>query len=77
MIGSLTIAERRMHELLARYGAGYLDAAASQLLNYSERFMRAEIREIPTALLGRRHHGRRRNYHSPLHHARQAGGAGR
>jgi len=36
-----------MHELLARYGAGYLDAAASQLLNYSERFMRAEIREIP------------------------------
>jgi N-methylhydantoinase B/oxoprolinase/acetone carboxylase alpha subunit len=47
MIGSLTIAERRLHDLLARYGAPFLDEAAGALLDYSERFMRAEIREIP------------------------------
>jgi N-methylhydantoinase B/oxoprolinase/acetone carboxylase alpha subunit len=47
MIGSLTIAERRLHDLLAKYGAPFLDEAAGALLDYSERFMRAEIREIP------------------------------
>lgn len=47
MIGSLHIAERRLHELLARYGGPYLDQAAGALLDYSERFMRAEIGEIP------------------------------
>ncbi len=47
MIGSLSIAENRVLELLERYGASFLKAAADQLLDYSERWMRAEIREIP------------------------------
>src|SRR5207248_10069325 len=47
MIGSLHIAEKRLHELLARYGAAFLDEVTRELLDYSERFMRAEIREIP------------------------------
>ena len=47
MIGSLSIAENRVLELLERYGAPFLTAAADQLLDYSERWMRAEIQEIP------------------------------
>ena len=47
MIGSLTVAEARLRELLDRYGAEVLTNAADQLLDYSERFMRAEIQEIP------------------------------
>ena len=47
MIGSLSIAENRVLELLERYGAPFLTAAADQLLDYSERWMRAEIKEIP------------------------------
>ena len=47
MIGSLGMAETRMLEMLARYGAEFLTAAADRLLDYSERWMRAEIREIP------------------------------
>ena len=47
MIGSLGMAETRLLEMLARYGAEFLTAAADRLLDYSERWMRAEIREIP------------------------------
>lgn len=47
MIGSLNIAETRMLELLERHGAGFVEKAATQLLDYSERWMRAEIRDIP------------------------------
>jgi N-methylhydantoinase B/oxoprolinase/acetone carboxylase alpha subunit len=47
MIGSLHIAEKRVQELLAKYGAETLTAASDQLLDYSERFMRAEIAEMP------------------------------
>jgi N-methylhydantoinase B/oxoprolinase/acetone carboxylase alpha subunit len=47
MIGSLGIGEDRLTKLLERYGAKYLEAASKQLLDYSERWMRAEIREIP------------------------------
>jgi N-methylhydantoinase B/oxoprolinase/acetone carboxylase alpha subunit len=47
MMGSLKVAEIRLHALLDRYGPEVLSAAADQLLDYSERFMRAEIREIP------------------------------
>ncbi len=47
MIGSLNIAERRLEELLDRYGFDDTLAAGKQLLDYSERRMRAEIREIP------------------------------
>src|SRR5207237_7663317 len=47
MIGSLNVAETRLHDLIERYGAARLAAAADQLLDYSERFMRAEIAAIP------------------------------
>ena len=47
MIGSLNIAETRMLELLGRHGAEFFEQAATQLLDYSERWMRAEIRDIP------------------------------
>ena len=47
MIGSLHVAEARVQELLAKYGAETLSHASDQLLDYSERFMRAEIAEMP------------------------------
>ena len=47
MIGSLSIAEARLVGLLERYGGPYLTAASDLLLDYSERWMREEIREIP------------------------------
>ncbi len=47
MIGSLNVAEVRLRELLERHGPERLSAAADQLLDYSERFMRAEISKIP------------------------------
>jgi N-methylhydantoinase B len=50
MVGSLSIAETRLLELLDRYGADVLADAATQLLNHSERWMRAEIREIPNGV---------------------------
>ena len=47
MIGSLKVAQTRLLEMLDRYGPGFLTRAADQLMDYSERFMRAEISEIP------------------------------
>lgn len=47
MIGSLETAERRMRELSQRYDLETLAAATAQLLDYSERRMRAEIAELP------------------------------
>ena len=47
MIGSLSIAETRLLGLLERYGGPFLTAASDLLLDYSERWMREEIREIP------------------------------
>jgi N-methylhydantoinase B len=47
MIGSLHVAEERVQELLTKYGAETLTHASDQLLDYSERFMRAEIAEMP------------------------------
>ncbi|MHB9092135.1 MAG: hydantoinase B/oxoprolinase family protein, partial [Chloroflexota bacterium] len=41
------IAERRVQDLIERYGDTFLTRAADELLDYSERWMRAEIREIP------------------------------
>ena len=46
-IGSLRVAERRVLELLDRYGRGFVEEAADELMNYSERWMRAEIAAIP------------------------------
>ena len=46
-IGSLRVAERRVIELLDRYGAEFVTQAAEELMDYSERWMRAEISAIP------------------------------
>ncbi len=46
-IGSLRVAERRMHELLDRYGRELVEQASDELMDYSERWMRAEIEAIP------------------------------
>jgi N-methylhydantoinase B/oxoprolinase/acetone carboxylase alpha subunit len=47
MIGSLTIAEKRLMELVDRYGIATINDATKELLDYSERCMRGEIRELP------------------------------
>ena len=46
-IGSLRVAERRVIELLDRYGRDFIDQASEELMDYSERWMRAEIEAIP------------------------------
>jgi N-methylhydantoinase B len=46
-IGSLRVAERRMHELLDLHGRELIDQASNELMDYSERWMRAEIEAIP------------------------------
>ncbi len=46
-IGSLRVAERRVVELLDRYGRSFVDQAADELMDYSERWMRSEIAAIP------------------------------
>ena len=47
MIGSLNVAERRLHQLLERYGFEQILAAGQQLMDYSEARMRAELGELP------------------------------
>lgn len=47
MIGSLHIAERRLHELLDKYGAEFVNRANTELMDHAERWMREEIRQIP------------------------------
>ena len=46
-IGSLRVAERRLIEMLDRYGSDFVSQAANELMDYSERWMRAEISAIP------------------------------
>jgi len=46
-IGSLRVAERRVVELCDRYGREFLERASDELMDYSERWMRAEIEAIP------------------------------
>lgn len=50
MIGSLNIAADRLVQLLQDYGADLLAQASNHLLDYSERWMRAEIRAIPDGI---------------------------
>ena len=47
MIGSLHVAEQRLHELLERYGAGVILRSGKQLMDYAETRMRREIAELP------------------------------
>jgi N-methylhydantoinase B/oxoprolinase/acetone carboxylase alpha subunit len=46
-IGSLRVAERRLIQLIDRYGPELLTRAGNELMDYSERWMRAEIAAIP------------------------------
>ena len=48
MIGSLNIAERRLLSLIGKYGRDFLRTASKQLMDHSERWMRAEIARIPS-----------------------------
>jgi N-methylhydantoinase B len=47
MIGSLDLAERRVHKLIEDYGLDVVLEATGELLTVSERRMRAEIERIP------------------------------
>jgi N-methylhydantoinase B len=47
MIGSLDLAERRIHKLMDDYGLSFVREASAELLAIAERRMRAEIAEIP------------------------------
>jgi N-methylhydantoinase B len=47
MIGSLAVAERRLHQALERHGVDTLLRAGKSLMEYAEQRMRAEIRELP------------------------------
>ncbi|HBO91482.1 MAG TPA: hypothetical protein DD460_12100, partial [Acidobacteria bacterium] len=43
MVGSLTVADKRLHELLEHYGETTVEQAADELLAVAERRMRSEI----------------------------------
>jgi N-methylhydantoinase B len=47
MMGSLDLAEKRLHKLIADHGLDFVRAAASDLMAIAERRMRAEIEGIP------------------------------
>src|SRR5262249_56132118 len=47
MMGSLDLAERRIHTLLADYGLDFFLETSAELLAIAERRMRAEIEAIP------------------------------
>lgn len=47
MMGSLDLAERRIHTLVTDYGLDFFRAASSELMAIAERRMRAEIEAIP------------------------------
>jgi N-methylhydantoinase B/oxoprolinase/acetone carboxylase alpha subunit len=47
MIGSVDMAERRLHALIADYGLDFVQSAAAELIAIAERRMRAEIAAIP------------------------------
>jgi N-methylhydantoinase B/oxoprolinase/acetone carboxylase alpha subunit len=47
MFGSLSVAERRLVQLLGKYGLNEVNDALERLLVYAENYMKAEILEIP------------------------------
>jgi N-methylhydantoinase B/oxoprolinase/acetone carboxylase alpha subunit len=47
MIGSLRIGEQRFLELVRRHGLEFVRSGTAALMDYSERRMRAEIRDLP------------------------------
>lgn len=47
IMGSLTTAERRLQELVARYGLGDFERICEALIEHAEAWMRTQIKEIP------------------------------
>ena len=47
MMGSLDLAERRVHQLIAGYGLDFIQRTTAELLEIAERRMRAELEAIP------------------------------
>ncbi len=54
-IGACRVGERRIKEVVAKYGLTKVNDLVTELLAYSERLMRAELRNMPAGHL----HGRR------------------
>jgi len=50
MFGSLNVAEKRIHKLINKYGVQVIEEAINELIKYAERYMRAEIKEIPDGI---------------------------
>jgi len=46
-IGSCRVGERRIKELVAKYGIAKVEELSDELLDYSERLMRAQLRKMP------------------------------
>jgi N-methylhydantoinase B len=47
MLGATRTAERRLGELVGKYGAELIERAAAEWLDYSERMMAEEVRKLP------------------------------
>jgi len=52
LISAVDLGERRMQDIYAKYGADLVDQTCGDLMDYSERRMRAEISEIPDGIYG-------------------------
>jgi N-methylhydantoinase B len=46
-IGACQVGERRLHEIVQKYGLDAVEALTEELLDYSDRLMRAELRTLP------------------------------
>ena len=46
-IGACRVGERRLHEVVQKYGLDTISALTEELLDYSDRLMRAELRKLP------------------------------
>ncbi len=49
-IGACRVGERRIHEVVAKYGLAKVNELVEELLAYSERLMRAELRRMPAGV---------------------------
>ena len=52
MLGALKVAERRLGHLYEKYGADFVGLACNALMDYSERWMSAELKRIPDGVYG-------------------------
>src|SRR5260370_17713162 len=51
-IGSCRVGERRIKEVVAKYGLAKVNGLVEELLAYSERLMSAELRKMPAGVFG-------------------------